>query len=465
MLGIAMYTTIQTLWDQGSNKSQIAALTGHDWKTIDKVIGLYKAGQDKPLKKPHPSILDEHKDFIIENLEKGLSGSRIHDELLSKGVKVSYSNVRHYISKIKARTDICVRFVSKPAEEAQVDFGYAGLQFDPKGKRRKAWVFNMRLSYSRLDYYEIVFDQSVETFINCHINAFAFFGGVPRCVKIDNLKAAVLNANFYEPVFQSLYKSFAEYCGFKPLPCRVRKPQEKGKVESGIKFIKNNFLKGRDFGTYCEMKSSLDLWLKIKCNNRVHGTTRKIPAEHFEAEEKSLLLALPKNPFSIPTVSTRAVYRDCHVYIDYNYYSVPYEYVGKNVDINIANKIVKISFNGKQVAVHEMAKGRGEFKTNEHHYPRYKYIAGTDYQKLYQNKMAKIGEYAEELFLKLLKEQKNSWHQSVKGILSLKKHYADEVVNLACKRALYYGATQYRRVKNICSNGLYTLPLENRLES
>ena len=456
---------MQTLWDQGCNKSQIAALTKHDWKTVDKVINLYKSGQDKPIKKPHPSILDDYKEFILENLEKDLSGRRIHEALLSRGVKVSYSNVRHYLSKIRAKTDICIRFVTKPGEEAQVDFGYAGLQFDSKGKRRKAWVFNMRLSYSRFDYYEVVYDQSVETFINCHMNAFTFFGGVPRYIKIDNLKAAVLNANFYEPVFQTLYKSFAEYCGFKPLPCRVRKPQEKGKVESGIKFIKNNFFKGRDFGNYNEMKSSLAIWLRSKCNSRVHGTTRKVPAEHFEEEEKNLLLSLPKNPFSVPSVSTREVYRDCHVYIDYCYYSVPYEYVGKRVDINVANKIVKISFEGKEVAVHEMAQRKGEFKTNESHYPRYKNITGTDYQKLYQNKMAKIGEYAEDMFLKLLEEQKNSWHQSVKGILSLTKHYPDDVVNLACKRALYYGAIQYRRVKNICSNGLYTLPLENGLES
>ena len=127
-----------------------------------------------------------------------------------------------------------------PGEEAQVDFGYLGLTYY-KGKKRKTWVFNMRLSYSRLDYYEIVYDQRVETFIQGHINAFYYFAGIPQYVKIDNLKAAILKANFYEPIYQELYKNFAYHYGFHPLPCRVRRPNDKGKVESGIKYVKNNF--------------------------------------------------------------------------------------------------------------------------------------------------------------------------------------------------------------------------------
>ena len=91
-------------------------------------------------------------------------------------------------------------------EEAQVDFGYAGLTPDNNKKRRKTWVFNMRLSYSRLDYYEKAYDQRAETFMRCHINAFNCFRGVPEYVKTDNLKA-----NFYEPVYQRQYKDFADY--------------------------------------------------------------------------------------------------------------------------------------------------------------------------------------------------------------------------------------------------------------
>ena len=105
----------------------------------------------------------------------------------------------------------------------------------------------MRLSYSRLDYYEKVYDQKVKTFIQCHINAFESFQRVADSVRIDNLKAAILEANFYEPIYQKVYRDFSNYYGFKSIPCRIYKPNDKGKVESGIKYVKINFFKGRSF--------------------------------------------------------------------------------------------------------------------------------------------------------------------------------------------------------------------------
>ena len=119
-------------------------------------------------------------------------------------------------ANIRKRENIFVRIHTLPGEEAQVDFGYVGLTPDNNGKRRKTWVFNMRLSYSRLDYYEKVYDQRVETFIQCHINAFKYFEGITEYVKTDNLKAAILQANFYEPIYQQMYKNFALHYGFKP---------------------------------------------------------------------------------------------------------------------------------------------------------------------------------------------------------------------------------------------------------
>jgi len=139
----------------------------------------------------------------------------------------------------------------------------------------------MRLSYSRLDYYEAVYDQRVETFIRCHIHAFNFFGGIPQYIKIDNLKSAILEANFFEPVYQELYRNFALHYGFHPLPCRVRRPNNKGKVESGIKYVKGNFFLGRHFKDEEDVKRLLRKWNE-RINQRIHGTTRKIPQEVFE---------------------------------------------------------------------------------------------------------------------------------------------------------------------------------------
>lgn len=458
MLGVAMYTTIETLYKRGLNKSEISRATSHDWKTVDKVLKHLKSGK-VAIKKPHPSKLDQHKEQILEYLDNDLSGVRIHELLISKGCSISYSSVRNYIRDIKGKEDVCVRFHTLPGEESQVDFGYVGRLPDSTGKIKKAWVFNMRLSYSRLDFYKVVFDQTVETFIKCHIEAFKYFGGVPEYVKIDNLKAAVLEANFYQPIYQTSYKKLAEHYGFQIMPCRVRKPQEKGKVESGIKFIKNNFFAGRKFSCLKDLHAQLLDWLEYRCNSRLHGTTRKVPKELFEEKEIPYLKSLPSLPFRQTDVMQRKVYRDCHVYIEYNYYSVPFEYVGKIVDIEIDDNLVKLYYDGLQIALHKRLDKRGEFSTTEAHYPRYKLPFSLFSKQRLNDKMQSIGENAHKLFLLLQEKQPNHWYRTSQGILSLQKHFSNNIIDLACKRALSFGAIQYRQIKSICDSGSYNLPL------
>lgn len=464
MIGGAMVTTIKTLWERHKNKTLIAKMTKHDWKTVAKVVKAIELGQENPEYKPYPKILDEHKEKILEWLEEGLTGKRVQEKLIDAGVKVGYSTTKVYISGIKKREGIFVRIHTKPGEEAQVDFGYVGITVDNEGKKRRTWVFVMCLSYSRKMYCEKVYDQRVETFIQCHINALRYFGGVSEYVRIDNLKAAILEANFYTSVYQRLYKIFADYYGFKPIPCRIKSPQEKGKVESGVKYVKYNFFRGRKFRNGDDLDQQLRNWLDKTCNQRIHGTTRRIPVEMFEQEEKCKLKPLPAEEFKMPTVGSRNVYHDCHVYIEYNYYSVPFEYVGKEVDIELSGKIVKIFYQNKEIAVHPRQEGKGKFCTNPLHYPPWKRISSTEYQEKYQVKMSEIGPYAEQIFFMLMKKCPADWNRSVQGILALQKSYPKEIIELACKRAIVYGACQYQTIKNICYNGSYNLPVEFNYE-
>ena len=126
MLGRAMYTTIQTLWQKGHNKSEIARLTGHDWKTVKNVIHCLQSGKSEREKKRHPSMLDTHQERVMEWIEQGLTAVRIHEELLSQGVKAGYTTVKTYVAKIKGSGKIFIRIHTLPGEEAQVDFGYVG---------------------------------------------------------------------------------------------------------------------------------------------------------------------------------------------------------------------------------------------------------------------------------------------------------------------------------------------------
>ncbi|MCK5493152.1 MAG: hypothetical protein KAJ14_08585, partial [Candidatus Omnitrophica bacterium] len=132
---------------------------------------------------------------------------------------------------------------------------------------------------------------------------------------------------------------------------------------------------------------------------------------------------------------TRKVYHDCHIYVDYNYYSVPFEYCGKEVEFELSKKLLRLYYNGNALATHQRLEGKGNFNTVISHYPKYKIYSETDYQEKYQIKMAEIGSYAEQLFF-AMKENNNYWLRASQGILSLTKKYSKNVVNLACQRAL-----------------------------
>ncbi len=463
MIGYAMHTTILTLWKQGKSKHEIARITQRDRKTIRKIIRKYEeTGVESPSVFHKESALRHYHTEIISYLESGLSGVRIYEKLQELGCGIGYSGVKRYIAKLKVTQKICVRFHSEPGEEGQVDFGYVGLMPDPKsGKRKKAWAFNMRLSYSRLDYYEIVFDQKVETFIQCHENAFRSFGGVPKVIKIDNLKAGILEAHFYEPIYQRLYKQFADHCGFYALPCRVRQPQEKGKVESGIKYIKNNFFAGRQFKTYEDLSQQLRYWIRHYCYERIHGTTKERPRVLFESKERSSLTSLPQISFYMGFRGQRKVHKDCHIILDQNFYSVPFKYVAESVEVECNSKEVRIFHNDQQIALHAKKDGKGQFSTQTSHYPDYKYYTPDSplYLSLYRGKMRSLGKATETLFSKIVEDHPHDWYRIVKGILSLRKTYSDEVIDLTCKRALAFGITHYRKIKRICESGCYHLPL------
>ena len=218
--------------------------------------------------------------------------------------------------------------------------------------------------------------------------------------------------------------------------------------------------RGKDTSGITDVDRQLRNWQENTANNRIHGTTRKVPREVFETEEKVKFKPLPQDEFKLLKVGTRKVYHDCHIYVDYNYYSVPFEHVGKEVEIEISKELVKIYRGGKEIALHERQKGKGRFCTTESHYPMYKRYSTTEYQEKYQVKMSQIGEYAEQMFFLFVQKRPKDWTRPICGILSLLKNYPKEVVDLACKRGIAFGVDQYQVIKSICINRSYVLPVE-----
>ena len=163
-----------------------------------------------------------------------------------------------------------------------------------------------------------------------------------------------------------------------------------------------NFFLGRKFNTHSDFIQKFNNWMINKCNSRVHG---RIPKEMFDLEEHQYMLKLPEQEFPL---GQRTVYHD----INYNYYSVAFEYVGKIVDIELNHKLVRIYYNGKQIALHELNHNRGQFITIESHYPKFKNYLSTEYQEEYQVKMNKIGSFAGQLFLVLLDKNPYAWNRT-----------------------------------------------------
>lgn len=462
MIKQAMYTTIITLYKQGNSQRQIARTTKTDRKTVKRIISRYIEQKiESPISYERTSVLTFWHNEIVELMEKDLSYVRILEELQSKGCHSSYSALTRYFKKHNIKNTTCIRFHTSAGEEAQVDFGEIGMQYDSQGRKRKAYIFNMRLSYSRFDYYEVVFDQSCQTWINSHINAFNYFGGVPKVIKLDNLKAGVIEANFYEPILQKEYKRLADHYNFLLSPCRAYQPQEKGKVESGIKYIKNNFFAGRAFDSFNDLSFALKNWLD-KANSRLHGTTKKIPHELFKQEEVDCLTALPISSFDLSSWHNRKVSKDCHITVDNNYYSVPAKYVASEVMVQLAPQIVQIfSANNELIARHTRSCGKGIFTTNLTHYAYGKRQCPgfEEYDNRLEGQMRDIGDNCKTMLAVLRQERSKDWHRSVRGIVALRKTYKDELIDKACQRALCYGINSYSRIKSILDSNAVNLPL------
>jgi len=251
-----------------------------------------------------------------------------------------------------------------------VDFGQ-GAWINAEGRRRRPHVFRGVLSHSRKGYSEVVWQQTTETFIRCLENALRAFGGVPHTVVIDNLRAAVTRADWYDPELNPKLIAFAEHYQTVILPTKSYTPRHKGKIESGINYVQDNALKGRDFDGLAAENQFLQEWESRVADPRIHGTTRLQVAEVFKLREQSHLRPLPAMLFPVFNEAPRTVHRDGHVEVARTYYSVPPEYVGRKVWARWELRVVRI-FNTRmeQIALH-VRQEPGRFSTDPTHiHPR-----------------------------------------------------------------------------------------------
>jgi transposase len=243
--------------------------------------------------RPGPvSSVEPYRGLVKEKREEGVEMKALLGLLREQGYPGSYGSLRRFVQRLEGlNPEVFLRVETGPGREAQVDFGYAGEQFDPLERRvRKAWVFVMTLGYSRHQYAEMVFDQKVESWVGLHVRAFEWFGGSVERVVIDNLKPAIVRAVLHDQEAQRSYRELAEHYGFLISPCRPKMPRHKGKVESGVRYVKRNALAGRKFADVEEANEHLRRWVMEVAGQRDHGTTHEQPLVRFERERAHLKL-------------------------------------------------------------------------------------------------------------------------------------------------------------------------------
>jgi transposase len=402
--------------------------------------------------------------WVDQGVEMTAIWQHLQDDYYYSG---SYSAVRRFVSKLRSTApEVYVRVHTAPGEEMQVDFGGVGQLYDPtSGRLRQAHVFVATLCYCRHQYPELVFDQKVATWIGLHRRAFESFGGVPKRVVPDNLKAAVVKALVHDPVLGEAYRRMAQHYGFVISPTRPHTPRHKGKVENGVHYVQRNFMAGREFLDIHTANQHLRTWVMERAGTREHGTTHQAPLYLFNEYERAALLPLPEQPFTLREVKPVTVHPDCHVQIDKSYYSVPYIYAEHSLDAYISERIVEIYKGTELVATHERSLQPGEWHTRLEHYPEHK-AAYLERTPAYCRQVAaRMGTATLQVIETLLGDRPLYRLRSVQAILRLEEAVGAERLEAACVRALYFGDPSYRRIKTILNAALDREPLPDAIST
>jgi transposase len=487
LLKVAMIETIQSLHQRGWSQRRIARELGIDRETVARYLRRHPSqakpaiapagshdGDDasKPAIAPigsspageatqpasavadersvgRPSECEPWQATIQTKLDVGLSAQRIHQDLVAEhGFAGSYYSVRRFVRRLEANRDLPFRRLeSGPGEEAQVDFGRGAPVATPDGKRRRPHVFRIVLSCSRKAYSEVVYRQTTDCFLSSLENAFLYFGGAPRRLLLDNLRAAVSRADWYDPDLNPKVRSFGLHYGVVLLPTRPYTPRHKGKIERGVDYVQENALKGRTFASLAEQNRFLLDWEQATADTRLHGTTRRQVGKHFLEVERPALQALPVERFPWFQEKRRMVHRDGHVEVERAYYSVPPEYLARRVWVRWDARLVRI-FNERmeQIGLH-VKHEPGRFSTQSGHIAAEK-ISGVERGAAWLlNQVHRVGPHSLRWAETMLQTRGVEGVRVLQGLLSLARRCSSQAVEQACDAASSHGAYRLRTLR------------------
>ncbi len=323
---------IRELLRQGLPVSEIARRTGHDRKTIRKIRDdtVHPPRQER---RKRGSKLDAYKPYLLERAGIGvLNAVKLLHEMRRQGYEGGITLVRDFLHPLRpAAPVITERFETPPGQQAQVDWACCGRIWH-RGRRCSLSAFILTLGYSRRQYVEFTVSQEMETFLRCHVNAFHHFGGLPAEILYDNLKTAVDHRGPGDAVvWNKKFRDFADYYGFLARACRPYRAQTKGKVETGVRYLKGNFLLGLDVTAMSleEMNREGMRWVRETTDVRIHGTTHEKPIDRWPAEKEALRPLSPRPDYDTSYVCHRLASRDGFLCYRGSRYAIPPEHAGR----------------------------------------------------------------------------------------------------------------------------------------
>lgn len=362
---------IGSLKTQGYSQRQISDLTGLHRQTIKKYLEEEALPIYKKVKRE--SKLVPYQGMINDWLEQqDYRATRIYDLVKAEGYEGSYYPIRRYVRIVKQKRDrtAYIRFETLPGRQAQVDFGDFVVD-NPDGTTTIVPCFIMLLGYSRHKYVEFVERCTMPVFLECHQNAFGFFGGVPAEILYDNLKNVVIKRLAGAVEWNKTFAEFCAHYGFKPLAAPPYAPWVKGKVERPIDYVRERFWRGYRFQGRDKANADVKEWVLTTAFHRIHGTTREKVADRFE-REKPQLGSLPRRPYDTSEKVWRKVYKDCRISFDGNWYVVAHECVGKKLLLKVKDGQVRIFDDDQLVVLYQIPPGKGNVVADPRFYERLK---------------------------------------------------------------------------------------------
>ena len=425
--------------------------------TVRKILRKNETGRNNghpaavPQKIFGPSKLDPFMQEIERLLEiyPDITGQRMFESLREVGYTGGITILRERLSKLRSHSkkEPVIRFETEPGEQGQMDWSPYTIDFRRDG-RTTVLCFSYLLGYSRRHFIDFTMDRQFFTLIRRHQDAFEYFGGVPEHCLYDGEKTIILRWEAGRPVFNPAFISFITHYRCRPVACRPRRPQTKGKVEAPFKYIENNFLNARTFDDLKDLKAQSRWWLANRSDIHRHRTTGFSPIELFTKEEQPALQPLPDHPYDSAEVALRVCRSDGVVEFDGNFYSVPLNYVGDILSVRATeNEVMVYSPDIKQIASHErLEKSRGKLMEAPEH--------GRNGKKQYGlepviDTFLALGDSAEAFLAGLKEKHPTRCGYHARMILNLKERFHCLDIEKALAHALAYYAFDSHAVQRI----------------